>query len=115
MRQAHRVIVVIFTILLINTVFLIGIQTIGTLFVAGEGMNPVKIDNNTQLSQMASMYNWPGDGSATNPYMIENYTIDARGYNYGIYVGNTTLHFMIRNCTISGTRPSSSPYFPGGG
>ena len=42
-----------------------------------------------------------GNGSLTNPYMIEN--IDMAGgvsLNWGIYVTNVTKHFVIKDCVI---------------
>ncbi len=41
-----------------------------------------------------------GNGSATNPYVIENWSIDAQGKSYGIWIENTRAHFIIRNCTV---------------
>jgi hypothetical protein len=32
--------------------------------------------------------------------MIENYRIDGSGHGCCIHVGNTTEHFVIRNCTV---------------
>jgi len=42
-----------------------------------------------------------GDGSASNPYIIENWTINALAYN-GIKITNTQKHFVIRNCWVMG-------------
>jgi len=33
-------------------------------------------------------------------YIIENYEIDAHGAGDCIYIGNTTVHFMVRNCKL---------------
>jgi len=46
-------------------------------------------------------YNFPGTGTADNPYRIENLTINVQSI-YGILITGTTSHFVIRNCTISG-------------
>jgi parallel beta-helix repeat protein len=59
-----------------------------------------------------------GDGSLANPWIIENYEINATayatGYAYGIYVGNTTDHFIIRNCSIYNVYGwLSGPYYTG--
>lgn len=43
---------------------------------------------------------WPGDGSPTNPYIIQNLEIDASGYEQAIVIGNTTAHFVIRECFV---------------
>ncbi len=53
-----------------------------------------------------------GNGTDTNPYIIDNWTIDGNGKGYAIYIGNTTAHFIIRNCSVSGASGvSSEPYF----
>ncbi|HAF71122.1 MAG: Nitrous oxidase accessory protein [Acetothermia bacterium 64_32] len=41
-----------------------------------------------------------GSGTEEDPYIIEGWTIDTLGYDYGIYIDHTTAHFVIRNCTI---------------
>jgi parallel beta-helix repeat protein len=47
-------------------------------------------------------YQFPGEGSQSNPYRIENYNITTSVTN-GIYILATTKHFVIRNCLISAT------------
>ncbi|MGY5878668.1 MAG: NosD domain-containing protein [Candidatus Thorarchaeota archaeon] len=44
--------------------------------------------------------NWPGAGTAENPYRIENLTITDP--DMCIYIEDTDVHFIIRNCTFSG-------------
>lgn len=43
--------------------------------------------------------NGGGSGTADDPYIIENWAIDASD-NHGIWIENTTRHFVIRNCVI---------------
>ncbi|MCE7742018.1 MAG: hypothetical protein GOP50_06130 [Candidatus Heimdallarchaeota archaeon] len=43
---------------------------------------------------------FPGEGTPTNPYRIENYEISTI-FAVGIYVFNTTKSFIISNCFIS--------------
>ncbi len=74
---------------------------------------PIRINNDTQFTNAASLENWSGDGSAASLFIIENYSINGRGYGYGIYIGNTTLHFVIRNCYIYSSNGGSLPYFGG--
>ena len=45
-------------------------------------------------------YGFAGNGSAVNPYIIEQYTIVNQ--TAGIKVNSTTAHFIIRNCTLVG-------------
>ena len=35
-----------------------------------------------------------------NVYVIENVTIDATGNSFGILIGNSSVYFTIRNCTV---------------
>lgn len=52
----------------------------------------------------AAGYDWcSGDGSWSNPYIIENITMDATGSptGSGIYISNSNnSYFIIRNCTV---------------
>lgn len=44
-------------------------------------------------------YNFPGDGSESNPYIIENYNITTSEDN-AIYISSTSKYFIIRNCHL---------------
>jgi len=57
---------------------------------------PISINGNTQL---AAASNGGGDGTAGNPYIIENYVISASSAN-GIVIQNTTAYFIVRNCLV---------------
>ncbi len=49
-----------------------------------------------------------GGGTKNNPYIIENWSIDASS-NIGIKIQNTNVHFIIRNCYIfNGTKALSN-------
>ncbi len=61
---------------------------------------PIRIDGNDDFAAQVAAEGWPGDGSEGDPYVIEGYEIDGTGYGYGIYIGNTTVHFVVRNCYI---------------
>lgn len=76
---------------------------------------PIKIDNNMELVYCASTEGWPGMGTPEDPYIIQNYVIDAQGAGSAIYIGNTSLHFVIRNCTLYNTSFDSWDYGKGSG
>lgn len=61
--------------------------------------SPILIQNNTDFADQAALEGWSGDGSAGNPYMIENYNISASSA-HGIHIINTTVHFVIRDSYI---------------
>ncbi|MGB9636955.1 MAG: NosD domain-containing protein, partial [Thermoplasmata archaeon] len=43
-----------------------------------------------------------GNGTPENPYIISNWEIEINSSEYGIYIWNTTKHFLINNCSIIG-------------
>jgi len=58
--------------------------------------SPMTIDYDSDFES----YGLPGDGSAVNPYRIENFNITTSGdycLNFG---GYTTKHFIIQNCFL---------------
>ncbi len=58
---------------------------------------PIIIDSDAELVAMAIEEGWDGDGSASDPYVISGYHINGTGTWYCIYVGNVTLHLVIRD------------------
>jgi len=60
------------------------------------------LDPSKNWSYTNLTYAWcNGGGTWNNPYIIENVTINANGYNYGILINNSNgIYFKIRNCTI---------------
>ncbi len=62
--------------------------------------NVIRINNDTDFANQAASEGWPGDGSQNNPYIISGYDIDAHNAGNAIYIGNTTVYFIIRNCRI---------------
>lgn len=57
------------------------------------------INGNLDFHQAALDYNFTGNGSLINPYLIENYEIDAT-VGHGVYIKNTNLYFIIRSVTV---------------
>ena len=61
-------------------------------------IEPIIID---QDSDFSLKYGFLGTGSENTPFIIENYNITKKeGLFTGIYIWNTTAHFIIRNCYI---------------
>jgi parallel beta-helix repeat protein len=56
---------------------------------------PFRINSNADFPAYA---NGSGNGTADNPWIIENYEIDGTGYGYCMFIGNTTEHFIVRDC-----------------
>lgn len=65
---------------------------------------PLNISSNSELIEAAVSHGWSGSGTASDPYVIENYVIDTDALNgICISIENVTLHFIIRNCDLSST------------
>ena len=77
--------------------------------------SPIRINNNTDFDKLAGNEGWPGNGSSVNPYIIEGYDIDAADNGPGIYIGNTTVYFVIKNCSIHNSSVDISVYYQGAG
>jgi serine protease AprX len=48
--------------------------------------------------------NGGGSGTESDPYIIENWVIDA-STTHGIRIGDTTAHFIVRNCLVENGGP----------
>lgn len=57
------------------------------------------VNGNAQLAAIAT----DGNGTAGNPYIIENKDIDAGGAGSAIHIQNTDAHLVIRDCNVTGS------------
>ena len=65
--------------------------------------SPFNITGNSELNSFST----GGDGTIGNPYVIENYVINATGLGvHGIFINDTDAYFTLRNCTIVGSDAS---------
>ncbi len=66
--------------------------------------NPIFIDDsdpNHNWNKIASENEWcSGNGTISNPYVIENIIIDGMGASHCIEIRNSNVSFIIRNCTV---------------
>ena len=76
--------------------------------------NPIYIDD---LTMGVGAHNWTwaetqpwcsGSGSWTDPYVIENVTIDGQGSGNCVEIINSDDYFIIRNCTVYNSGFSSN-------
>ncbi|MBA3045740.1 MAG: right-handed parallel beta-helix repeat-containing protein [Candidatus Thermoplasmatota archaeon] len=66
--------------------------------------SPFRINSNADFDWEHGVVNWDtGDGSETNPWIIEDWDVNGTGYLYCIYIGNTTEFFTLRNCYLHHT------------
>lgn len=62
---------------------------------------PICIIGNNEFTEENGVIG--GSGTEEDPYIIENWWIVSDGIaSQGIFINNTDVHFIIRNCTISG-------------
>ncbi len=63
---------------------------------------PIKIIGDDDFAAQAQHNGWPGNGSSSDPYVIENMTIAVPAHDAmdGIAIMNTTVHFLIRNVSV---------------
>ena len=90
--------IVVFCLLLVP-VFQVFSQSEGNLIDPGvlSDHGPVHINGDGQFDTDDSVVS--GDGSEGDPYIIENWRINA-STGHGIWIENTNAHFIIRNCKI---------------
>jgi len=60
---------------------------------------PIYINGNGQFTSANGVTG--GTGTASNPYVIQNWAISASSA-YGIDIRNTTAYFVVRNCLVEG-------------
>ena len=59
----------------------------------------IHIDNNWTAAETAGICT--GEGTYSDPYVIEDLIIDAGGSGSGIWIENSDVYFRIENCTVS--------------
>ena len=75
----------------------------------GTSINGGLIINSDQtLEDEAASRGWPGNGSGSDPYRIENVTFDGKGNSYALMIQGTTHNVTIRNCTFWNATLSST-------
>ena len=84
----------------LGLVIIIISTSIGTFFAIFSNSNlhpPIIIESDDDFL----IYDFTGNGTQDNPYLIENFRIGATGTSsVGIYVTNTNLFFIVKNCLI---------------
>ncbi|MCU0799991.1 MAG: right-handed parallel beta-helix repeat-containing protein, partial [Candidatus Thermoplasmatota archaeon] len=70
---------------------------------------PIRIDSNADFSSSPAVSS--GDGSVANPWIIEGFDINGSGKGCGIHIGNTSEHFIVRNCYVHDINGSLAEYY----
>jgi len=67
--------------------------------------SPIFIDDDNPTYNWAitaATYDWcSGSGTWSDPYIIENVTINGQNSGSGIFIRESSVYFIIRNCTLS--------------
>lgn len=77
---------------------------------ANDPHGPIAIDGNANFSDTALAEGWSGDGSAQDPYIIENYDITMGPTpEASISITNTRANYTIQGCNLIG--PAATPSY----
>jgi parallel beta-helix repeat protein len=73
----------------------------------------IRINNDSDLITLKASGNCTGNGTVSEPYIIEDYAVNASGEGNAIFVGNVTAYLIIRNCSLYGASSDGSLFFDG--
>ena len=107
------------TVLILLSAVFVGAVIEGDGIIEGQGrsdipgryspIDPIRIDSDADFATSPGVSS--GDGSPGNPWIIEGWEIDGTDQGCCLYVGNTTDHFVIRNCRVHNASGSTSDYY----
>ncbi|MHA2294009.1 MAG: right-handed parallel beta-helix repeat-containing protein, partial [Candidatus Hodarchaeales archaeon] len=66
--------------------------------------SPIFIINDADFGGQALSEGWPGYGTKSNPYRIENLAILGSSIDFLIEIRDTDVYFQIKNCLLQGGR-----------
>ena len=76
---------------------------------SGSKHDVIRINGDDEFTQENGVTG--GNGTRDNPYIIENWVINATNRGDGIRISNTRSYFIIRNCMVYNSSGNSLPYF----
>lgn len=65
--------------------------------------SPFRINSDAEMASSASRKGWAGNGSIDNPFIIDGLSIKTESSAPGVYIGNTSYHFLLSHCLMNGT------------
>jgi parallel beta-helix repeat protein len=77
--------------------------------------DPIRIDNDTDFATMAASEGWAGGGTLSSPYRIDDLSISGGFSTDPLYIGNTTVHFVVAECSFSEADDITWPYLTASG
>jgi parallel beta-helix repeat protein len=63
----------------------------------------ISINGNADFAAQAATNGWPGDGTKSNPYIIEGLDINAAGHGIAMLIANTNVSFKVLRCYLHNT------------
>ncbi|MEM3445093.1 MAG: NosD domain-containing protein [Thermoplasmata archaeon] len=84
-------------------------QRINSVAIAQKGTPhaPIHINGDSEFTLATGVV--AGSGTPEDPYIIEGWEIDANGGSYSIWIENTTVNFVIKNCVLRNATNTASP------
>ncbi|MGC8913608.1 MAG: NosD domain-containing protein, partial [Thermoplasmata archaeon] len=80
----------------------------------GTAHAPIHINGDADFANQAANEGWPGNGTPTNPFIIDGYDIDGNGGTYCVWIENTDVWFVVQNCKVwNATNTASEPWGTG--
>ncbi|MFO7990976.1 MAG: NosD domain-containing protein [Thermoplasmata archaeon] len=74
--------------------------------------DPIRINNDIDFQNTVDQEGWKGNGTAWDPWVIESLKIDGTDEGCGLYIGNTTGHFVVKDSVFTnGSGRYWKPYF----
>jgi parallel beta-helix repeat protein len=77
--------------------------------------DPIRINNDTEFAMMAASEGWGGGGTLSSPYRIEGLSISGGFSTDPLYIGNTTAHFVVAECSFKEADDMTWPYLTASG
>jgi len=78
--------------------------------------DPIRINGDGDFTAPNGVSNPGAQGTFADPFIIQDFEIDGTGFGFGIYIGNTTKYFVIRNCLLHNASGfPSEPYLQDSG
>jgi parallel beta-helix repeat protein len=95
--MSYRKFISLFVLIVLTTSGLVGLSMDKVDATPPGAQERIIIVGDSQFAQWASWEGWPGNGTESDPYVIEGYAIDAGGDGSCISISDTTVHFVIKD------------------
>lgn len=99
--MSYRKFISLFVLIVLTTSGLVGLSMDKVDATPPGAQERIIIVGDSQFAQWASWEGWPGNGTESDPYVIEGYTIDAGGEGSCMYISDTTVHFVIKDSVMT--------------